>query len=224
MIGDNVFQKVQNAQQTAGDVYTNMATQGLNPNAYQQFMNPFIDEVINRGQQDIERQRKMAINQNQAQAMGQGAFDGSRSALVDAMTNAEFDRNSQNFAANQRLAGFNQAQNLAQRDMTTRQQGASNLQSLGSQMFGQGTQGLAQQQQLATTMQNQDQQLLNAARIQALEKLGYPASSLATAIGLFGQLPRADTINVGETPGLFDVLGGIGTFMSGGGPLAFLRG
>ena len=66
MIGDNVFQKVQNAQQTAGDVYTNMATQGLNPNAYQQFMNPFIDEVINRGQQDIERQRKMAINQNQA--------------------------------------------------------------------------------------------------------------------------------------------------------------
>ncbi len=224
MIGDNVFQKVQNAQQTAGDVYTNMATQGLDPNAYQQFMNPFIDEVINRGQQDIERQRKMAINQNQAQAMGQGAFDGSRSALVDAMTNAEFDRNSQNFAANQRLAGFNQAQNLAQRDMTTRQQGASNLQSLGSQMFGQGTQGLAQQQQLATTMQNQDQQLLNAARIQALEKLGYPASSLATAIGLFGQLPRADTINVGETPGLFDVLGGIGTFMSGGGPLAFLRG
>ncbi len=224
MIGDNVFQKVQNAQQTAGDVYTNMATQGLDPNAYQQFMNPFINEVINRGQQDIERQRKMAINQNQAQAMGQGAFDGSRSALVDAMTNAEFDRNSQNFAANQRLAGFNQAQNLAQRDMTTRQQGASNLQSLGNQMFGQGTQGLAQQQQLATTMQNQDQQLLNAARIQALEKLGYPASSLATAIGLFGQLPRADTISVGETPGLFDILGGVGTFLSGGGPLAFLRG
>lgn len=224
MIGDNVFQQVQSAQQTAGDVFTNQATQGLDPNAYQRFMNPFIDEVINRGQQDIERQRKMAINQNSAQAMGQGAYGGSRSALVDAMTNAEFDRNSLNFAANQRLAGFNLANNLAQQDLGLRRQGASNLQSLGSQMFGQGQTGLAQQQQLANTMQNQDQQLLNAARIQALETLGYPANSLATAIGLFGQLPRADTISVGETPGLFDVLGGIGTFMSGGGPLAFLRG
>jgi len=223
MIGDNVFQQVQNANQTAGNVFTNMANQGISPTAYQGFMNPFVDEVINRGQQDIERQRKMAINQNSAQAMGQGAFDGSRSALVDAMTNAEYDRNSQNFAANQRLAGFNQAQNLAQRDMTARQQGASNLQSLGSTMFGQGTQGLAQQQQLANTMQNQDQQLLNAARLQTLERLGFPAQSLATAIGLFGNLNTSDTVNVGETPGLFDILGGVGTFMSGGGPLAFLR-
>ena len=42
MIGDNVFQKVQNAQQTAGNVFNNMATQGLSPTAYQNFMNPYI--------------------------------------------------------------------------------------------------------------------------------------------------------------------------------------
>ena len=50
-----------------------MATQGLDPNAYQQFMNPYIDDVINQTQQDIERQRKMAINQNSANAMRQNA-------------------------------------------------------------------------------------------------------------------------------------------------------
>ena len=47
MIGDNIFQQSQNAQQTAANTYNQMATQGLDPNAYQQFMNPYIDDVIN---------------------------------------------------------------------------------------------------------------------------------------------------------------------------------
>ena len=222
MIGDNVFQKVQNAQQTAGNVFNNMATQGLSPTAYQSFMNPFIDDVINRAQADNERARQMQINNNAAAAERANAYGGSRSGIVDAMTNAEFDRNAMNMAANQRLQGFNTAQNLAQNDMNFRSQGAQNLQSLGSQMFGQGTQGLQQQQQMADLTQAQDQQLLNAARAQVLERLGYPASSLATAIGLFGNLPRS-TLESGDTPGLFDVLGGIGTFLSGGGPLSYFR-
>ena len=46
MIGDNIFQQSQNAQQTAANTYNQMATQGLDPNAYQQVMNPYIDDVI----------------------------------------------------------------------------------------------------------------------------------------------------------------------------------
>jgi len=222
MIGDNVFQKVQNAQQTAGNVFNNMATQGLSPTAYQGFMNPYIDDVINRAQDDNERSRQMAINNNAATAERANAYGGSRSGIVDAMTNAEYDRNALNMAALQRSQGFNQAQNLAQNDMNYRSQGAQNLQSLGNQMFGQGTQGLNQQQRMADLTQSQDQQLLNAARAQVMERLGYPQNSLANAIGLFAQLPRSN-INTGETPGLFDVLGGIGTFMSGGGPLSYFR-
>ena len=210
MIGDNIFQQSQNAQQTAANVYNDMATQGLDPNAYQQFMNPYIDDVINRGQQDIERQRQMAINTGNAQAESLNAYGGSRSALVDAMTNAEYDRNSQNMAANQRLAGFNAAQNLAQRDMGYRQQGASGLTGLGNQMFGQGQVGLSQQQRASELAQRQQQMLLDAARNQTLANLGYPRENLNYYNSIFGVLPSMNQVNP-ETSGLFDFLTAAGS-------------
>lgn len=210
MIGDNIFQQSQNAQQTAANTYNQMATQGLDPNAYQQFMNPYIDDVINRTQQDIERQRQMAINTQNAQAEGLNAYGGSRSALMDAMTNAEYDRNSQNMAAQQRLAGFNAAQNLAQRDMNTRQSGASGLTGLSNQMFGQGQFGLQQQQQAAELAQRQQQMMLNAARNQTLANLGYPRENLSYYSSIFGGLPQFNTTTP-ERVGLFDILTAVGS-------------
>ena len=210
MIGDNIFQQSQNAQQTAANTYNQMATQGLDPNAYQQFMNPYIDDVINRTQADNERARQMAINTQNAQAEGLNAYGGSRSALMDAMTNAEYDRNSQNMAAQQRLAGFNAAQNLAQRDMNTRQSGASGLTGLGQQMFGQGQVGLQQQQQAAELAQRQQQMMLDAARNQTLANLGYPRENLNYYNSIFGGLPQFSTTTP-ERVGLFDILTAVGS-------------
>jgi hypothetical protein len=210
MIGDNIFQQAQDAQQTAGNVYNNMATQGLNSTAYQNFMNPYIDDVINRAQDDNERSRLMALNSNAAQAERSNAYGGSRSGIVDAMTNSEFDRNALSMAAAQRMQGFNNAQNLAQRDMGYRQQGAQNLQNLGNQMFGQGRYGISQQQRSSDLAMKQQQQLLDAARAQTLANLGYPRENLSFYSSIFGGQPRNDE-NVGETPGLFDILSGIGS-------------
>ena len=210
MIGDNIFQQSQNAQQTAANTYNQMATQGLDPNAYQQFMNPYIDDVINRAQADNERARQMAINTRNAQAEGLNAYGGSRSALVDAMTNAEYDRNSQNMAAQQRLAGFNAAQNLAQRDINTRQLGASGLTGLGQQMFGQGQVGLQQQQRAAELAQRQQQMLLDAARNQTLANLGFPRENLNYYSSIFGGLPQVSTTTP-ERVGLFDILTAVGS-------------
>ncbi|MAY05552.1 MAG: hypothetical protein CMB25_08175 [Euryarchaeota archaeon] len=215
MIGDNIFQQAQNAQQTAGNVYNNMATQGLDPNAYQQFMNPYVDDVINRAQADNERARQMAINNRNAQAESANAFGGSRSALVDAMTNAEYDRNAANIAAQQRLQGFNNAQNLAQRDIGYRQQGAQNLQSMGQQMFGQGQMGIQQQQRASDLAMRQQQQLLDAARAQTLSNLGFPRENLGYYSSIFGGQPRMN-VTQGETPGLFDILAGVGSLGFGG--------
>ena len=215
MIGDNIFQQAQNAQQTAGNVYNNMATQGLSPTAYQDFMNPYIDDVIKRAQDDNERARQMAINNRNAQAESANAFGGSRSALVDAMTNAEYDRNAANMAAQQRLAGFNNAQNLAQRDMGYRTQGAQNLQSMGQQMFGQGQIGIQQQQRASDLAMRQQQQLLDAARAQTLANLGFPRENLSYYSSIFGGQPRNNQIQQ-EKLGLFDILGGIGSLPFGG--------
>ena len=202
MIGDNIFQQSQDAQQTA--------TQGLDPNAYQQFMNPYIDDVINRTQADNERARQMAINTQNAQAEGLNAYGGSRSALMDAMTNAEYDRNSQNMAAQQRLAGFNTAQNLANRNIGIQQQGASGLTGLGQQMFGQGQVGLQQQQQAAELAQRQQQMMLDAARNQTLANLGYPRENLNYYNSIFGGLPQFSTTTP-ERVGLFDILTAVGS-------------
>ncbi len=215
MIGDNIFQQAQNAQQTAGNVYNNMATQGLNPTAYQDFMNPYIDDVINRAQADNERARQIAINNRGAQAESANAYGGSRSALVDAMTNAEYDKNALDMAAAQRMQGFNNAQNLAQRDMGYRQQGAQNLQNLGNQMFGQGRFGIQQQQRASDMAMRQQQQLLDAARAQTLANLGYPRENLNFYSSIFGGQPRMNVLQR-ETPGLFDILSGIGSLPFGG--------
>ena len=215
MIGDNIFQQAQNAQQTAGNVYNNMATQGLSPTAYQDFMNPYIDDVIKRAQDDNERARQMAINNRGAQAESANAYGGSRSALVEAMTNAEYDRNAANMAAQQRLQGFNNAQNLAGRDMGYRQQGAQNLQSLGNQMFGQGRFGIQQQQRASDLAMRQQQQILDAAREQTLANLGFPRENLSYYSSIFGNQPRYN-VTEQEKLGLFDILGGIGSLPFGG--------
>lgn len=215
MIGDNIFQQSQNAQQTAANTYNQMATQGLDPNAYQQYMNPYIDDVINRAQADNERARQMAINTQNAQAEGLNAYGGSRSALVDSLTNAEYDRNSQNMAAQQRLAGFNAAQNLANRNIGIQQQGAAGLTGLGNQMFGQGQVGLQQQQRAAELAQRQQQMLLDAARNQTLANLGYPRENLSYYSSIFGGLPQFAQ-NTPERMGLFDILTAVGSLPSFG--------
>lgn len=206
VVGANVFDTTKNLQDQAAKFYSGIVGGGAG-SAYQ--------DVINRGLQDIEEQRQMARNRLDASAPA-GAFGGSRQAVAQRLTDRDYDKMSADFAAQQRLAQYNQ------------QMAAAGAQTnLGSQMFGQGKFGIQEQKEAAAAKQAEEQQLLNAARAQVLQELGYPAEAIATAIGLFGQLPTFNqTTNVGETPGLFDTLAGIGeglTLFTGDGPLSFLN-
>ena len=210
MIGDNIFEQSQNAQRTAADTYNQMATQGLDPNAYQQFMNPYVDDVINRSQQDLMRQQQMAYNTLDAQADAANAYGGSRHGIAKGLLGGEFARMGGDLAAQQRLAGFNAAQNLANRDIGIRQQGASGLRGLGQQMFGQGQVGIQQQQRASELAQRQQQMLLDAARNQTLSNLGYPRENLSYYSTIFGGLPQFNPTQP-ERVGLFDVLTAVGS-------------
>ena len=64
--------------QTAG------ATYDFDPTSYQQFMNPFTEDVIAATQADIARQGQMQQNQLAGQAIGSGAFGGSRQGIAQA--------------------------------------------------------------------------------------------------------------------------------------------
>ena len=68
---------------TIGSAIGQAAGAGVDPTSYQQFMNPIQEDVIAATQADIARQGQMQRNQIGAQAVGGGAFGGSRQAVAE---------------------------------------------------------------------------------------------------------------------------------------------
>ena len=194
-------------------------------------------QALQSGQFDIgqmQQARTMASQQQfQAEQLGQQAREAAaareqaaragnmQAANQFAQQQAQFEQQARQLnqsAQNQfalQQAQFEQAANQANfggqfQGAGIRQAGAAGLTGLGSQMFGQGMQGLAQQQAAAQAAQMQQQRMLDAARQQTLANLGYPGQALQTGTGILGGLPRSSVSTPG-TPGLFGILSGIGS-------------
>lgn len=117
-------------QAEAGQRYAQQAT---DPRAYQRYMNPYTQNVTNVQNQELQRQADIASNRRNAQAVGAGAFGGSRQAIE----NAEARRNVQQLQNQNQALGLQQAYNQAQQNM---QYGAGlGLQGLGGAQSGLGT-------------------------------------------------------------------------------------
>jgi hypothetical protein len=82
-------------------------------------MSPYTQQVIERGEADIARQREKALNQLGASATAAGAFGGSRQGLAEGETYGQYGRMAADFAAQQRQNAFQQAQQAAQFDIGT---------------------------------------------------------------------------------------------------------
>ena len=95
------------APQAAGALATagNVAGADLNP-----YLNPYTANVIDTSLGALDRTRQQQLAGNAAQATAAGAFGGSRSGVVDALTNEAALRESGSLAANLNSANFNQAQ------------------------------------------------------------------------------------------------------------------
>lgn len=102
------------------------------------YMNPFTQEVIDRSMSDLERQRQMAMQKTNADAINARAFGGSRQAVADSLTNEAYARQMGDLASSLRLQGFNTALGAAQQDVQQQQQLAQALQSSGYNAIGQG--------------------------------------------------------------------------------------
>lgn len=256
MIGSNVFGQAQQYQTQAGDVYGRMTgfkaptvtavgqidAPTLSSTGISQYMSPYTEQVIQRGEADIARQREQALNQLGSQATRAGAFGGSRHGIAEGQTYGDYGRMAADMAARQRQQAYNQAMQAAQYDVTAQrsaaeaaaareqaarnanlqsqyqalgyqQAGAAGLSGLGQSMFGQGMRGLQQQQAAADFAQRQQQMLLDAARQQTLANLGYPAAALQTGAGLLANFPSQSVTQRGQM-GLVDILSGIGSLPS----------
>ena len=134
----NVFAEVQDTTQ-AGDIFGRLgdfqardvaAPEAYTPERvaagqlaatdYGQYMSPYTQEVIERGQADIERQRQLASENLAARAQRARAFGGSRQGVQEGILAGEYGRMAGDFAAQQRQRAFEQAQQTAQYDIGQR--------------------------------------------------------------------------------------------------------
>jgi hypothetical protein len=186
--------------------YLQAAQAATGPQAYQQYMSPYQQDVIGINfSKNMHIQAQKGLPQLAAQAIGAGAFGGGREGVQRAEYQAMSDRNRAALLAQLQQQGFGQAQQLAAQQFGQQSslaqlapsllgQQISGLSALGAQQQGQTQAGLTAQQQLAQAQALEEQQRLSqlGAGITSLIA-GYPAqtqtqvtpspSGLATGLG-----------------------------------------
>lgn len=100
------------------------------------YMNPYQSGVIDSTMGELERQRRVQGAANNAQATAAGAFGGSRSAVLQNLSDDSFDRTLASTLANLNQGNFSQAQAAAQGDLSRQMAASQANQSAGLQ--GQG--------------------------------------------------------------------------------------
>jgi hypothetical protein len=122
------------------------------PTAYQQFMSPYQQDVINTTLSEFDRQRQIQQQGIASQAIQGGAFGGGREGVQQAEFGALSDRNRAALQAQLLQQGFGQAQQAAQLGFAQQGQLATLQPTLAGQQTQQlgaiGTQNLAYQQAL----------------------------------------------------------------------------
>lgn len=81
------------------------------------YQNPYTEQVIDNTLSDLDRARKIQLQSDQDAAIGQGAFGGSRSAILESETNRNFADRAGDIASRLRSQGFDRATNLANLDI-----------------------------------------------------------------------------------------------------------
>jgi hypothetical protein len=187
---------------------------GADIGAYQ---SPYTQQVIEQSMADIQRQADIARRQAQSQAIGAGAFGGSRSALLETESQRPYIEQQARTAAGLRQAGFEQAQRAAESDIArqqqmamfapelelrARQQQAGLLGGVGAEQMAR----LGQLGQIGRQQQQLQQQALGVPYQEFQRALGYGPQQLGLLqSGLPGQAPISTTTTT--KTGLGDVLG-----------------
>ena len=167
------------------------------PTAYQQFMSPYQQDVINTTLQEYDIQAQKGAQGLPAQAIAAGAFGGGREGVQRAEYGAASDRNRAALQAQLLQQGFNQAQQLAQTAYGQQAQLAQLAPQLaGSEIAGLTTLGGIQQaaDQATLTAQQQLAQAQLQQPIQAAQTLG------SGIMGLISGYPAQQQQTIQPTP------------------------
>lgn len=181
----------------------------------QQYMNPYLQAALNPQLEEARRQSQITQLGNAAKATSQGAFGGSRQALMDAETQRNLGTNlaaitgaGYNTAYDKAAAQFNadQARKIQEAQYgtdvglkglqaaTTANQAAGNV---GAQEAQYGLQNLQALATAGNTQQAQNQAALNAQYNQYLDQRNLPWTQLANQANLIKGLGGTSTADYG---------------------------
>lgn len=108
-------------------------------NRIQEFFNPFQDEVIGGLQGDFDRLRSVTSSRAARQATAEGAFGGSRSAVLEAMGLRDVGNQEASTLAGVRSSGYESARNTALQEWMQGEQGRAQLAAANASASGQSS-------------------------------------------------------------------------------------
>ena len=192
--------------------YLNQAEQYSGPQAYQQFMSPYQQQVMDTTLTEFDRQRQMAMAGQNAQAVAGGAFGGAREGVQRAEYGAQTLQDRAALQAQLLQQGFGQAQQAAGQAFQ-QQQGLASLQPqlLGSQIGAMSALGQQQQQQQQAALDAQASAAKEAA-FEPYTRFGLVGQQLTGLAGGFpGQVQTYNPIQpASASQTLFGSLAGLG--------------
>lgn len=125
------------------------------------YMNPYIAQVISTTSADLNRQREIQRQADNARAVSANAFGGSRQAVVDAETNTTFNNTLASTLANLYSQGYGEAADLMARDYDRALQADTANLAASQYAVGQNA-GFQQQATLANQSNRYNQALADA--------------------------------------------------------------
>ena len=162
-------QFTQQAQGLAGGLgayqpFLQAAQAATGPTAYQQFMSPYQQDVINTTLRQYDIQSQKGLPGLAAQAIAAGAYGGGREGVQRAEYQTQSDLNRALLEAQLRQQGFGQAQQLAGQQYNQQMQLAGQSQGLSAQQIS-GLSALGQQQQAQRQAELEAQKQLEFQRL-----------------------------------------------------------
>lgn len=173
-----------------------------------QFMDPYLSEVVGSAQSDFDRMRATSLNEVGAGATAARAFGGSRHAIAEGTTLGEIARAEGSTLANLRSGGF---QNAVQAALQARHQagtfglGAASL--LNQSDMQRGMAGV----QLGQTRRGIEQAGRDASFDEFMRRINFPRENLSLLQGTMASSPYGQTDTVTSRGSTFNTLLGLGT-------------
>jgi len=184
----------------AGQQYQQMAT---NPNATAAYMSPYMENALAPQMREARRQADITAQQQSAQAVGAGAFGGSRYGMVEAENRRNLGQLQSDIYGKGMQTAFEQARQAQQfgadlglRGNALAGQMAGTLGQLGQTQFSQQQGAIQAQAAAGAQQQAQQQQGLSQAYQDFLTQRGYPQQQLAFMSDILRGVPLGQQTQV----------------------------